>query len=331
MRTLVTADWQLAANPRDYYRHRLLRRMYNEAAELGVTQTFLLGDITEEKDRHTDWLVNKVVEHIEWFTRLGPVYIDQGNHDYLSDPDMPFFFFLRHLRAVRWVRQPTAFNSPGLGRVMFLPHTRNHKRDWKGLTFKDAAYIFAHNTFAGARMAGGRAIEGGIPTDIFPQRARVIAGDVHIPQTVGKVTYVGAPYTVDFGDDYQGRFLILDGKKATSHRLLGPQKRLIEFDHQLHLEHGKNDTYHPGDILKIRIAVPRSQIATWSKLRDDAKEWATRAECKVWSIEPVIIEDKIAKKRIRRAEVKSDGEVMKEFARTRGISSQMLTYGEKFL
>lgn len=325
MCTLVTADLHLTANPRDRYRHNTLRRLVKQAKELGVTQTIINGDLTEEKDRHNDWLTNRVVDHIQRFAELGPVYINQGNHDYSSDPDMPFFHFLRHLRGVRWIGTPTAFSPPGLGRVLFLPHTRNYKKEWNDISFEGFAHIFCHNTFEQTSLGNGRVSEGGIPTKVFPRTARVISGDVHIPQTVGPVTYVGAPYTVDFGDVYRGRVLLLD-KRVTSVPVIGPQKRLYDW--------GLTDPtdFQPGDILKIRVPVKRSETARYPAMRDEARSWAAKRGFKVHLVQPVIVEEKAtSQKKIRRAEIKSDQQVMKEFAQHRGIDQRMREYGEKYL
>src|SRR5205814_1607714 len=93
---------------------------------------------------------------------------------------------------------------------LFLPHTNNYKRDWKGLDFSKYQWIFAHNTFQGANI-GPRRLEG-IPTSIFPRNAKVISGDIHVPQHFGPIEYVGAPYRIDFGDDYEPRVLFLSTK-----------------------------------------------------------------------------------------------------------------------
>jgi hypothetical protein len=228
MLSLVTADLHLSDNPRDAYRHKILQRLYKHAERLGVQRTFILGDLTEAKNSHSDWLVNAVSEHVRRFTKLGDVILLKGNHDYLSDPDVPFFHFLRHMPQVRWVCNPTGCTLPGIGRTLFLPHTRAYKRDWAGLSFEGYDYLFAHCSVTGAGTGHGRRLEGGVPLSIFPRDARVISGDIHVPQQVGCVTYVGAPSLVDFGDDYQPRFLLLDGDRMRSIPIHGPQKRLVE-------------------------------------------------------------------------------------------------------
>lgn len=329
--TLVISDLHLSSNPRDRYRHNILKRVATkDAPKLGVRRTLILGDLTEAKDRHNDWLTNRVSDHVHRFAELGDVIILQGNHDYLTSPNLPFFHFLRRMPNVRWINRPTSFSLDGLGRTLWLPHTRNHRADWKGLSFDNFDYIFAHNTFVGARMEHGRVAEGGIPTKLFPRGAKIISGDVHVPQTTGPITYVGAPYSIDFGDSFQGRALILDGSKMTSYQIKGPQKVLFDIDAIGNPDYDGNP--NAGDILKVRVTIARSKVADWPRIRDEIRQWAVRVECKVHAVTPIIVEDATTKqKRIRRAEVKSDREVMREFSDHQKIGTAMRKYGERLL
>jgi hypothetical protein len=329
MTTLVTADLHLTSNPRDSYRHRTLRRLRKWAKKMGVKRTFILGDLTEEKDRHRDQLVNQIVDHVRGFAELGDVIIMQGNHDYASDPDVPFFRFLRHMPQVRWIGTPTAFDAAGIGRVLFLPHTRNYKKEWDGISLAGHALVFAHCTVKRARMGHGRTSTDGIPLSVFAG-ARVIAGDVHIPHRIGSVRYVGAPYRVDFGDDYKPRVLLLEGANMTSHIVEGPQKRLIEFDGTKD-ELDALDDLIPGDILKVRVHVTRKMADRWPAFREQVREWAAANEYIVHSIAPVIQEQLGTRVLLTKARVKSDEQVMREFATHRGIDKRMLQHGEKLL
>lgn len=341
MKSLVTADLHLTANPRDRYRHETLRRLVTTAKKLGVEQTFILGDLTEEKDRHGDWLTNAVVDHITRFAELGPVTINQGNHDYSSDPDMPFFRFLRHLPSVRWIGRPTSCTYPGLGRVLLLPHTRSYKRDWEGVERKGYAYVFAHSTFDTTDLGHGRKAQG-IPPEVF-KGERVITGDVHIPQTIlipsspkhvsGSITYVGAPYTVDFGDDYNPRVIILDQQKLTSVPVPGPQKRLIELEPETHEEPWQEgiDEVNKGDIVKIRVKVPRRSAPLWPAQRDELRKFWEKQGVVVHSITPVIAEELGRRVKIKARDQKDDEEVLTEFGKHRGVDKGTLTIGRKML
>ena len=102
----------------------------------------------------------------------------------------------------------------------------------------------------------------------FSKGAKVYSGDIHTPQKAGPVTYVGAPYLVDFGDDYAPRVIVLDGNKEISVPVPGPQKRLIIWgDNQLDAK--------PGDILKIRVHFTPKDSGSWWNVRDDINAWAS--------------------------------------------------------
>lgn len=331
MRSLVTADLHLSANQRDRYRVDTMRRLAKLAKAERVEQTIILGDLTEEKDRHSDWLTNQVVEIVRAFSELGIVYILQGNHDSYSDPDCPFFHFLRHMQQVRWVGRPTSFVTKGIGRVLWLPHSRDYKKEWAGLPFKDHALIFAHCMFVGTKLDNGRIADGGVPLSVIPRGARCIAGDVHIPQTIGPVQYVGAPYTVDFGDSYKPRAIILDGDRQSDLSLdRYPQKRLIEYDGRAN-ELDQIDRCNKGDILKVKVSLPRTAAALWPGQRDKLRAGYEKLGMIVHSIVPVIDETIGPRVKVREAVVKSDEQVMREFARHRGVSKNVLRQGEKLL
>lgn len=336
MKTLITADLHLSANPRDAYRLDTMEHLAKVAKREGITQTCILGDLTEEKDRHTDWLTNKVVEVVRRFSQLGPVYINQGNHDSYSDPDCPFFHFLRHMPQVRWYGKPTAERTPGLGRVLWLPHARNWKEAWADVSFKDQDIVFAHGMFVGAKLGNGReADRSQIPIRLIPSTGCCIAGDVHIPQKVSSaIEYVGAPYTVDFGDAYAARAIVFDamGRRGKDIPLEGrPQKCLLEFDGS-ERELQRIDRLNEGDILKIRVALSRKDAPRWPEARDKLRKHYTEIGMIVHSIVPVITEEPGARVRIGpMGSSKSDEQIFDEFARHRGVDKRTQKIGERLL
>ena len=95
MNSLVTGDWHFSDNPRDDYRHAYMKKLMRLIKRKKVNNLIVLGDLTEEKDRHSAWLVNQVVLHFAELSQLCKIYILRGNHDYV-DPDTPFFSFLGH-------------------------------------------------------------------------------------------------------------------------------------------------------------------------------------------------------------------------------------------
>lgn len=230
MTTLVTADLHLSDKLRDAYRHVAMKTIRGIIKkDRSIKQLVINGDLTEEKDYHSAELANAVADHIYEFSQLVSVIINCGNHDYVSI-DCPFFRFLSHIKNIQWISKP-GYVETETRRSFFLPHTNNWKRDWKGLDFKGYDWVFAHQTFNGAAVGFGRELEG-IPLTVFPKGVQVISGDIHVPQKLGCVTYVGAPTLIDFGDSYTPRVLLIENSgKLVSIPVPGVQKRLVKAEY----------------------------------------------------------------------------------------------------
>ena len=331
MAVLITGDLHFSDNPRDAYRHEWVSWFLTQVKKHKAGGVVLLGDLTEAKDRHGGWLTNKVVAHLAAMAKLCPLIVVQGNHDFLGDPRDGFFGFSGRLDGVTWVSLPTAGKdlpaafSMGLGPALFLPWTGDYKRDWaewlgKG-GFHAYAPIFCHQTFDGADVGYGRKLDG-VPASIFSYGTEddlVIAGDIHVPQKLGPVTYAGAPYTVDFGDDYAGRILKLDGRKLTSIVYEGPQKRLVDIE----IDWLQEAKVNAGDIVKVAIRMADKE--RWAETRDAVMRWGEKRKVWVYSVVPVMAK---AKQRVRgKVEARTDDELLGAFCKRRGLSESVAKTG----
>lgn len=331
---LLTGDLHWSDNPRDSYRHDFVDELVDTIGHEKVTDLFLLGDLTESKEGHSPWLTNQVVDHINRLAESCYVTIIKGNHDYL-DPEWPFFRFLRHLPNVSWVNEP-AITRFGWGKdhdTLLLPHTTSPKEDWKTWKWSSFELIFTHMTFDGARGENGTELKG-ISTDIFgpkdKKRPFVYSGDVHVPQRVGPVTYVGAPYTIDFGDKFEPRFMLLtDDGQEMSVKAKGPQKRLVTVMDIAELSKEKVDK---GDVLKVRVGITADEHAKWGEIQERVREWGRKKGCVVYVVEPVVLsaDKKSSAKRLHRAR-KADSALVKEYAQQRGRSDATVRTGLKLL
>jgi hypothetical protein len=336
MTVLVTADLHFSANPRDAYRHAFMDRLHKMLGTYDVQHLLILGDLTEEKDKHGSWLTNQVVDHVRALSECCPVTILQGNHDAV-DPAYPFFQFLKYVgyHDVQWVGSPILKDLPDLGKCCFLPHTNNPDRDWSGIkkSFRDCSYIFAHATFAGVKVGAGRELDG-TPTSLFPKDARVIAGDIHAPVKVGCVEYVGAPYLVDFGDDYEPRVLLLDGDEPPrSVKCPGPQKRLIVVDDVEDLP-GMLEEGHTGDVLRVRVRLDREQLhGSWPTIKDAVKRLCDEAGCALNSVQPIFTDpDPISKTPVCASGSRlEDSELVQNYCERLGAPNRVLDIGKQFL
>jgi predicted phosphodiesterase len=324
MTALAIADLHLSAKTRDEYRFAVMKQIAELIEKHKVAELLILGDLTEEKDFHAATLVNDVVEIIFSLSQFCKVYILRGNHDYTS-ADCPFFHFLRRLKHVRWINKVTRLDL-SIGHCLFLPHTREWEKDWALFPhLAEVDWVFAHNTFEGAETEHGKKLSG-IPTDIFDE-TRVISGDIHTPQTLGSVTYVGSPYTVDFGDAFEPRALLIERDGFTSIALPGPQKRLIEASAAAGLP---TWVAKPGDIVKVRYTLLPDEQDRWHEIKARIRSECEEAGFTIHLIQPVTT----TKKRsvlIQRAEAKSDERLVREFGRQSKVSKGTLEAGVGFL
>lgn len=327
MRRLVTSDWQLCDNARDRYRTDFVVKTLPELIQKHrPDQLLVLGDLTEHKDQHPASLVNEVVN--TFCSIVGSFEIEiivlQGNHDFLHNAH-PFFAFLENFKGIHWIQKPEVHD-----RCLYLPHTRDHKKDWKGIDFKGHDYIFAHNIFQGVK-ANGQELSG-ISTSIFPDDACVIAGDVHEPQSFDCVTYVGSPCLCDFGDDYRPRVLLLDGTgPMKSIKVAGVQKRLIDIDWD-----GDNSTFHyevinAGDIVKLRVNLQMQHVPEWDKIREYVAKWAYDRALSVNTIQPVVAYEVGERAKLVKGKKRNDDEYLSSFVKRNGTDTQTAKVGKDII
>lgn len=322
MAILFTGDIHLNANKLDSYRHVFMAETLPALVRKhDVDMLVILGDLTTEKDYHGAWLVNRLVGYLKELSVLCPVIINRGNHDY-TDPENPFFGFLSALDRVIWVNKPLRGD-----RILYLPHTINWERDWAGLDFSQCRLICAHQTFEGARV-GPRQFEG-IPLDIFPENARIISGDIHVPQSFDIVTYAGAPYLCNFGDDYLPRVLLWDGEPRTKFKSIpvpGQQKRLLELTSIGELD-GCLRMVSKGDICKVRIALHAKDHVQWPNIQERVRRWGTENGLQIYAVQPKVIGQKGVATARRRTDARTDQQLVRLYGEANAVGAQTLKIG----
>lgn len=329
MPVLVTSDWHLNSKPRDRYRHDWQKELCKLVVKHRVDTVVMLGDLTDDFDRHPASLVNDIIDHLVSLTeRAKRVYLMRGNHDYVDDAT-PFFRFTYAIPGAVWINTPTLEPIDGLGNVLFLPHTRDYEKDWAEVDFNAAHICFAHNTFKGTVSESGQQLDG-VPIGVIPERLRVVSGDIHKRQTVGNVDYVGSPYTIDFGDDYEPRVLLFDDPHGRSIPCGGPQKRLIVAD--LSKDQGLRCLKNVGnDIIKLRVTGIGSQEAlNWTGIKRTIVEDAIKQGVRLHSIEAVL--DPAVRAPVKnggkpKARSRTDAEILAVYCRDRAVVADVAATG----
>jgi calcineurin-like phosphoesterase family protein len=260
---LLVADLHLNDNQLDDYRWGIFQWLRDKIKEHEVDSLFILGDLTDSKDRHTAKLVNKLIgELIEFSCR---VVIVMGNHDYI-DPASPFFGFVRQWERVYYYAE-SCLAKVNTERVLLLPHTATPQTDWQRWIDGEpvAEVALGHLTVKGALGDNGIALNG-IPRSLVRKlKMPVFSGDVHVAQTVANVEYIGAPYDIKFGDR-STRSAILFDRNGNRHDLKfpAPRKRILQVKDADDLAVAK---VRQGDMVQVRVSLPPDKIDYVHELR----------------------------------------------------------------
>jgi hypothetical protein len=259
MTWIITSDTHLTDRPKDRYRFGLFDWLAKQQQKYDTTATFILGDITDRKDNHSALLVNKTVKSL--LKLRPPIYILKGNHDFI-DPANPFFEFLNWVEGIKFVGEPSMDVDLG---VAFLPHQQDQASfDRACGVIKPGGNVMLHATIQGAIAETGAVLPGLRASAIgLAKPGAVWAGDIHRPQQCPWGAYVGAPFQVRFGDDFQPRVVLV--KDGVERNLYYPclhkwALRITDADQLL-----KNVNLHPKDQVKITIALPPEEVVSWNK------------------------------------------------------------------
>jgi DNA repair exonuclease SbcCD nuclease subunit len=267
---LLCTDIHLSDRPRDRYRFGLFEFLVDNILISNLVDkvdlVIILGDITDEKDNHSAWLVNNIVSGINRLAELVPVIILKGNHDYKADPANPFFDFLNQMKNIRFVTTPRTYTTKAGSNLFLIPHI-NDEAEWDNLpSFRGEKidYAFFHQTVTGAISESGRRLDGYSLKPLKRLKAKAIfGGDVHKPHTIGPVTYIGPPYHVRFGDNFEPRCLLLNEKKGTYKELNFecPRKWSLTIREPDALLEDKR--LRKGDQCKVDLELTREELPEW--------------------------------------------------------------------
>lgn len=323
-RTLITADLHQSDEPVNSYRldfvdKELLRLLEQERIE----RVIIAGDLTEKKDRHSAWLTHHIVKSLHQLARVAELFIVEGNHDF-QDIDYPFFRFVERLdseHAIHWISRPRLLDEG----LLLLPHTSDYKRDWVKLP--RCQMIITHNTFHGAMSERGGKLRG-IPLTALPRNVQVFSGDVHEPQQLGMVCYIGPPYTIYFGDTFAPRVLLMDERSAVhSKPTKAPRKLLLELDYPW--QEKQFDQTRRGDIVKLRITITQKEAPQWHEIRDAARSLTASRGCQVFAVQPILLRSssrrgQSASRTITR---KNDSELIRDYCSRLKLDRETMAMG----
>lgn len=198
---LATADWHLSDRPEHEYRWDIFDYIIKQAKDWRPSGIVIAGDITDKKDNHSNAFVVRLLDRFNELTmRTGcNISMIAGNHDAIGNGEPLIEAISRALNGVKLYRTATMSIALRNFKVGFLPHGQPFNAE----LFAECRAVFMHEHYRGATTPEGHVIPGGVKRPRRPsKRTRMFAGDIHNPQKVGNVQYLGAPHPVRFGDDF---------------------------------------------------------------------------------------------------------------------------------
>lgn len=333
---LLVSDLHLTDSPLDEYRWNLFPWLREAIHEHNIRALFMLGDLTTNKDYHSSKLVNRIVSNfVQVFrqTDVAKIYILRGNHDGL-DPATPYFHFLGLFPSIHYVATPYAF--PLYGReILMLPHTRDPKRDWQDVDMGACDTLMMHATVAGSLAENGMALEG-IPPALLhrAKRADIYSGDIHVPQKMGNVEYVGAPYPIRFGDTFEPRAILLRPKGHESLPVPGIRKHKVVLDGGDLVDWSTdewNDVYE-GDQVKVVVRLAPADFGEWNDIKKGCKAVCDQIGATLCGMELEKVETAPLPKRTTIAPVgRTPEQAMLDYATANNLATATIEAGKRLL
>jgi DNA repair exonuclease SbcCD nuclease subunit len=327
---LLTSDIHLNNKNRDEYRWDLFPWLQSVCKEKRVRYLIIGGDLFNEKDYHPAALVNRFVDNlVETLKYVEGIYMIKGNHDMIEESN-PYLRWINNIPHIHF------FIKPELVRLenknwLFLPWSPDPETDWAVLDYelKQADHIVAHQTFTGAIVEGGYKLSG-VSQFVFKKtKAKIWVGDIHSPQQLDTLTYIGTPYHVTFGDNYLPRCILLDTSNDTETNLYFKTIRryTINITKPEELE---ELPIRKGDQIKVRLEL--TDITNWTDYKNQIIKYCQDHELVLHQIESVRKDVSIALE-TQKLKLKSMTpiEIFNNFCVTSEISTNVSKYGQDIM
>jgi len=334
MNNLLIADLHLTDNPIDEYRWKIFDWIKDLRKRYLINNLYILGDLTDKKDNHSSLLVNKLTDNICDLAEVMSIVILKGNHDAINLSN-PFFKFFNEFPVVKFISLPCIINQG-----LFIPYTKNFKSVEKTIEIFDSeinhseiSYIYTHLPLIGSVAQNGWELKEGVDISVFSKykNIQVFAGDIHTPQKIGNVEYVGSPYNTTFSDSFKGQAILLN-ESSGSKVYLKPgflRRYSLKITNPKELLPNK---FKANDQVKIRVELGKEELYLWDEYRREIKEFCNATSIELVSLDMVLKQVNIDKtKEIGTPKKETPIEIVERFSRREKLDEDFITIAKELL
>lgn len=248
MKVAVINDTHFGARNTNLHILENMRRFYREIffpeiERRGIKTILHLGDLNDNR-KSINQLVGAFMleEFFDPIERLGiTIHIIAGNHDtyYKSNNSVNALSMMlgnRYPNVHIYEKETIQLNISGVD-ILMCPWLSpdNKEKCLENIASSNAQILMGHFEIEGCEMDGGRLCEHGLNRALFRGFDQVYSGHFHCPSETDNITYLGAPYEMNWGDAGGRRgFHIFDSETREMEWIINPlsQFRIINYDDQ---------------------------------------------------------------------------------------------------
>lgn len=191
-----------------------IKTLNNVLVEKKIKDVRILGDLFDCRNNINVRTLNVVLEVFDWFQINNPSVtftIFPGNHDvyYRNKNDVNSMKVLnKHKNIILHEKlHSEIINNKKILSVPWLVESQEDEMKFRKICESDEEKFdlcLGHFEIQGFEINKGQFDETGNPQGIFKNFTRVFSGHYHIRNTIGKISYLGCPYQLTWGD-YEDR------------------------------------------------------------------------------------------------------------------------------
>jgi len=330
MNFLLAADLHLTDASLEDYRWEIFKRLKELAKENEVAHIYLLGDVWDRKDRHTGKLVNRLIDSL-YELRNGTdliISILAGNHDSPID-GVPYWEFLNKHEGIHYITHPEFHYNE----IAVLPFSPNPIRDWKDIPFHQAKAILMHQPVQGAFVNEYRKLDKAPVLPPLPRNVPCFSGDIHRPQVLDNIIYIGVPHPVHFTEDWEHRIILIkDSEFSKYQEIIMPSLRRCILEINSAAELANYDKFKDGDQLRIRVKLDGRILSSWPVEQQQILEWAKKKGVFIASLEAAIMGDAVQDSQEEgMVEIMNPEDVIRQYGQQEKLSDDVVEMGLSFL